>query len=61
MSRNGKIFPGIVLRPGSPENTGGKGPGLDSRRTAPVQHILFDVDDDADDEYEEAPKDDEDD
>ena len=37
--------PGIVRRPGFAENVGGKGPGFDSRR-APVQRILFDVEDD---------------
>ena len=51
---------GVVRRPGSPENIGGKGPGFDSRRGEPAQHILLDVDDDEDDEHEEDHKDDED-
>ena len=44
----GENFPGIVPASkfcllGSPENGGGTGPGFDSRRGAPIQHILFDT------------------
>ena len=40
-----------------PGSARGKGPGFDSRRSAPVQHILLEIDDDED---EEDHKDDED-
>ena len=53
---NLKILPGgrgIVRRPGSAENAGGKGPGFDSRRGALGQDILLDIDDDEDDEHDE--------
>ena len=46
-----KILPGgtgVVRHPGFRENIGGKGPAFDSRRGAPVQHILLDIDDDED-------------
>ena len=43
------------------ENARGKGPGFDSRRGTPVQHIFLDVDDDEDEVHEEGHKDDEDD
>ena len=36
---------GVVRRPGSPENAGGKGPQFDSCRGAPVQHIMLHDDD----------------
>ena len=55
-----KILPGgrgIVRRPGSPENAGGKDPWFDSRRSTPVQHILLD----GEHEHKEDHKDDEDD
>ena len=74
----GEIFPGIVPASkfclvgvarfaGSPENGKGKGPGFDSRRGAPVQHSLLDIDDEEDanaegdrQENAEEDKDDED-
>ena len=51
----------VVRRPGSSENAEGKGSGFDSRRSAPVQHILLDLDDSEDAEHEGGRKDDEED
>ncbi len=51
----------VVRRPGSSENAEGKGSGFDSRRSAPVQHILLDLDDSEDAEHEGCRKDDEED
>ena len=48
-----KILPGgtgVVRHPGFRENIGEKGPAFDSRRSAPVQHILLDIDDEDKDE-----------
>ena len=54
----GKNFPGIIPASifsllGSPGNGGGTGPGLDSRRGAPIQDILFDINNEKNDKYQE--------
>ena len=44
----GSLFGARALQ----KTPGGKGSGFDSRRGAPVQHILLDIDDDEGDEHE---------
>ena len=49
---------GVVRCPGPLEN--GKGSGFDWGRGAPIEHILLDIDDEADEDKDEDDKDDED-
>ena len=47
---------GVIRRPGFDENIGGKALRFNSCRGIPMQNILFNINDDEDDEHKEGVK-----